>query len=131
MVNCLFYSIFFTMFLNISLGSLRFSQINRSFLSMYKGMLEACIRTVDSSGEPITPYFNKSKIESYVISYLDKSIGRYSSNYTLTTKYYDESFLVETSSYIRGISIKLDAKINMLYHYEKEQRFTVETRELL
>lgn len=98
---------------------------------MYKGMLEACIRTVDSSGEPITPYFNKSKIESYVISYLDKSIGRYSSNYTLTTKYYDESFLVETSSYIRGISIKLDAKINMLYHYEKEQRFTVETRELL
>ncbi len=131
MTNCIFYAIFFAMFLNTSLGSLRFSQINRTFLSIYKGMLEACVLTINDKGEPIKPYYNKEKVESYVVTYLKKNISRYATDYLLETKYYDENFTKETTSFIRGISIKLKAKVNVMYNYEKEQRFFIQSRENL
>lgn len=131
MTNCLFYSIFFALFLNISFGSLRFSQINRTFLSIYKGMLEACVITVDTKGEPIKPIYNKQKVEDYVLTYLEENIKKYSKNFNLKTTYYDENFKNKTNVEIRGISITLNAKINSFYTYEKEQRFSIWSKDNL
>lgn len=131
MTNCLFYSIFFALFLNISFGSLRFSQINRTFLSIYKGMLEACVITVDTKGEPIKPIYNKQKVEDYVLTYLEENIKKYSKNFDLKTTYYDENFKNKTNVEIRGISITLNAKINSFYTYEKEQRFSIWSKDNL
>lgn len=119
------------MFLTLSLGSLKFSQINRTFLSIYKGMLEACVLTVNDSGEPVKPYYNETKVNEYVISYLDKNISRYAKDYTLTTTYYDENFTKASTKYSRGISINLKAKINFFTTYDKEQRFSVTSKEEL
>lgn len=119
------------MFLTLSLGSLKFSQINRTFLSIYKGMLEACVLTVNDSGEPVKPYYNETKVNEYVISYLDKNINRYAKDYTLTTTYYDENFTKASTKYSRGISINLKAKINFFTTYDKEQRFSVTSKEEL
>ena len=130
MTNCLFYTIFFTLFLNLSFGSLRYSQINRSFMSIYKGMLEACLITINNSGEPIFPYFNESQIENYVVNYLDKNISRYSKDYNVNTKY-----LVKNSTSSICISkctvlqISLNAKINAFLDYQKDQTFIVKSEE--
>ncbi len=94
-------------------------------------MLEACVLTINDKGEPIKPYYNKEKVESYVVTYLKKNISRYATDYLLETKYYDENFTKETTSFIRGISIKLKAKVNVMYNYEKEQRFYIQSRENL
>ena len=116
------------MFLNLSFGSLRYSQINRSFLSIYKGMLEACVLTVDDDGEPVKPYYSHEKVSMYVVTYLNKNIKRFTKEYTLTTTYYDETFSSETNEYSRGLSIKLKAKILNFRTYEKEQRFVIGAR---
>lgn len=129
MTNCIFYSIFFALFINLSFGSLRFSQINRSFLSIYKGMLEACVLTVDEDGEPVKPYYSHEKIDEYVVNYLNESIKRYSNSYSLTTEYYDENFKEKTDTYSRGIAINLKAKIYSYRTYEKEQRFSISSKE--
>ena len=131
MTNCIFYSIFFAAFLNLSLGSLRFSQINRAFLSIYKGMLEACVLTIDEDGEPTMPYYSHEKIDEYIVTYLNESIGRYSKKYVLTTTYYDENFEEESNVYSRGISINLKAKIANFRTYEKEQRFAITSKDNL
>lgn len=94
-------------------------------------MLEACVLTVNDSGEPVKPYYNETKVNEYVISYLDKNICRYSKNYALTTSYFDENFTKSTTEFSRGISISLKAKINFFTTYEKEQRFSITSKEEL
>ena len=73
MTNCIFYSLFFVLFLNVSVGSLKYSQIHRTFLSLYKGMFEASTITVSSLGNSITPYFDSSKVETYIGKYFSKN----------------------------------------------------------
>jgi len=130
MTNCLFYSLFFVLFLSTCFGSLRYSQINRSFLSIYKGMLEAALLTIDDNGEPVVPYFNKDRVANYVNTYLDENISKYSKKYTLTTDFIDI-----TSNYCarecRNLKITLKADINEIFKYEKTQLFAVKTKEEL
>lgn len=130
MTNCLFYTMFFTLFLNLSFGSLRFSQIHRNFMSIYKGMLEACLITINSSGEPIFPYFDKVEINNYVVSYLDKNISRYSRNYSVKTTYLNkDSANGVCSSNCMVLKISLNAKINAFLDYSKDQTFVVRSEE--
>lgn len=130
MTNCLFYAMFFTLFLNLSFGSLRYSQINRSFMSIYKGMLEACLITINNSGEPIFPYFNETQIDDYVVNYLDRNISKYSRDYDVNTKYLvkDSPNNICTSK-CTVIEISLNAKINAFLDYQKDQTFIVRSED--
>ena len=130
MTNCLFYTMFFVLFLNLSFGSLRYSQINRNFMSIYKGMLEACLITINASGEPIFPYFDKEQVNEYVVNYLDKNISRYSRNYSVKTTYLvRNSDTMVCSSKCSVVKISLNAKINAFIDYSKEQTFVVRSEE--
>ena len=124
MTNCLFYSLFFTLFLNISVGSLKFSQIHRTFMSIYKGMFEACTVSVDSNGEPIKPYYDQSEMNNYIESYFKTNLSKYSKNYTVKYIYLNDNNQVCKFN-CRRISIQLTAPINIFYSYDKTQVFSI------
>ena len=91
MTNCIFYSLFFALFLNLSFGSLRISQVNRVFMSIYKGMIEASVVTINDQGEPIIPYYSQTTLNSYVDDYLKTNISKYVKEYTLNTLYLEDN----------------------------------------
>ena len=129
MTNCLFYSFFFVLFLNLSFGSLRLSQVNRAFMSIYKGMLEASVLTIDDDGEPVVPYYDKNTFDNYVDDYLRDKISKYTKDYTVTTSYYADSSDTVCEDVCRKVSINLNAKINTFYKYDKTQTFLVRSSE--
>ena len=131
MANCIFYAMFFTLFLNLSFGSLRMSQINRVFMSIYKGMIEASVLTIDDTGEPVEPYYNKARLEAYVHDYLDKNISKYSTNYSISTKYFVKDSEKVCTSFCRKVEITLKTKVNVLFNYEKSQTFTIRNKDEL
>jgi len=126
MTNCIFYAIFFTLFLNVSFGSLRTSQINRVFMSIYKGMLEASVITVSDKGVAITPYYNRARLNHFVNTYLKDGISRYTKDYTFQLRFKnDNNSNLICQSNCRKVEIELEAKINLFYKYEKTQVFTI------
>lgn len=90
-------------------------------------MLEASVITIDDSGEPTIPYFNKEKVKYYVESYLDNNIKRFTKDYKLTTAYKTSNIKICFSN-CRTLEITLNAKINSFFDYKKTQIFKVETR---
>lgn len=127
MINCIFYSMFFALFLNVSLGSLRFSQINRCFLSIFKGMLEASVVTIDEQGEPVVPYFDKENIDTFVTDYLGKNIKRYSNEYVVKTTLMDKETGIVCEDNCQKLSINLKAKISSFIDYDKTQTFVIKS----
>lgn len=125
MTNCIFYSLFFVLFLNLSFGSLRISQVNRVFMSIYKGMLEASVLTISDNGEPVVPYYNKVTLEKYVDDYLKENISRYTKEYTVNTKYFNDDSYTICESNCHKVSINLKTTINAFYKYDKTQTFVV------
>ena len=107
------------------------SQVNRTFLSMYKGMLEASVVTIDDNGEPIYPYYEKGYIRSYVSSYLTTNISKYTKSYTLTLTFYnDDGVTVSTSTdKSRCVKFNLKANINYLFKYDKTQTYSIKSKE--
>lgn len=122
MTNCLTFAVFFTLFAAFSYGSLRFSQVNRVFMNCYKGMFEVSAVSVNSSGEPIKPYYDKETLRNYVKEYLEPDIKKYVSDYTLTISY--SSPIINTLNY-RAATLNLKANINFLFKYDKSQTFTI------
>ena len=125
MTNCLFYGLFFVMFLNISVGSLKFSQVHRTFMAIYKGMFEACTVSVDDEGEPIKPFYNSNKMSTYINTYFKKNLSKYVKNYTVTFDYINENSDIVCNKECRRIKIRLQADINTFYKYDKTQIFTI------
>lgn len=93
-------------------------------MSIYKGMLEASVLTIDENGEPVVPYYGKEAVESYLKEYLGKNISNYAKDYTINANFHDENGEYCTD-YCREVAITLHAKINFLYKYEKTQTFLV------
>lgn len=131
MTNCIFYSSFFVLFLNISFGSLKYSQIHRAFMSIYKGTLEASSITVDENGEPVLPYYDQDSINDYIYSYLNANISKFTKNYEVNIYYYKRDFTEYCVSHCSNISINLKAKINIFYSYDNTLSFYVSSREEL
>ena len=125
MTNCLFYSLFFALFLNLSVGSLKLSQVHRTFMSIYKGMFEACTVSVDNQGEPIKPYYNQVEMRFYIDSYFKKNLTKYVKDYTVTFGYVADNPKIVCKKECRRIKITLKANINFLYKYNKTQIFTI------
>ena len=129
MTNCLFYSLFFVLFLNVSFGALRFSQINRSFMSIFKGMLEASVMTIDIHGEPVVPYYNKNRVVEYSNTYLSKDISRFTKDFTIDIVFYNKETDLLCDDYCNKVKISLNAKINSFYSYDKSQTFVIRSKD--
>ena len=130
MVSLLFYSLIFAIFINFTAGAMAFSSVNRTFLTMYKGVLESSISQVDKNGELVSPYFDKEKLEEYVTTYFDNNLPRYVDHYTASIYYINkEDETVCTSSYCTAVKITLECTINYLFHYLKARNFYVGAKE--
>ena len=127
MTNCLFYTLFFALFLNVSFGSLRYSQINRSFMSVYKGMLEASVVTIDKHGEPTIPYYDENKVVEYSNNYLSKNIAKYTKDYSIDITFFDKESGYLCNESCEKVKINLKAKINFFYTYDKSQIFIIKS----
>ncbi len=91
-------------------------------------MLEASVLTIDENGEPVVPYYSQDAIRTYVKDYLENNIKKYTKEFTVETAFIDneQGYCVD---FCREVSIKLTAKINFLYNYEKTQTFLVVGRD--
>ena len=124
MTNCIFYTLFFTMFLNVSIGSLKYSQVHRTYMAAYKGIFEACSVSVGTNGEPVVPYYNMTKLKKYVTNYFDTNLSKYTTNYTVSMKYLSNRNVICRSN-CRRLKLTLNAKINTFYTYSNSQIFTI------
>lgn len=133
MLNLIFYTLFFALFVNFSFGSLRFSQINRAFMSSYKGLFETCIATIDEEGDAIYPYFDRELLIEETTKYFETNVGKYTKDYALSIAFYDDDLKAECSyyDYARTVKLSLKANINLLFTYNKEQFFTITDRDAL
>ena len=88
-------------------------------------MFEACTITIDSSGEPILPYYNMDKVRTYIDDYFKVNLSRYTNNYVVSYEYLNASGTNVCTSQCRKIRINLDATINYFYHYENSEVFAI------
>lgn len=126
MMNCIFYTLFFSLFLNMSVGSLKYSQIHRTFMSVYKGMFEACAVTVDENGEPCVPYYNMEKMKYYIENYFKTNLSKYTSDYKVSYMYQGGIGTFVCKSECKSIQISLKAKINLFFDYNNMEIFTIQ-----
>lgn len=131
MTNCLFYAMFFCLFLNLSFGTLRYSQINRVFLSIYKGMLEASVVTIDGDGEPVFPYYDRRLIKDYVEDYLEENVSKYTKDYDVKFYLWEKERDNLCHLQCSKIRIILTAKVNHFIDYKKEQVFVLRSSDEL
>lgn len=130
MTNCIFYSLFFVLFLNFSFGSLRMSQINRSFESSYKSVYEASIITVGEDGEPIYPYYSQEILRNNLNSFINENVGKFVNAYDLTLDFYLEDGVTQCKENYKSrcVRVSLDASINYLFKYSKVKTYMIKER---
>ena len=124
MINCIFYSLFFALFLNMSVGSLKYSQVHRTFMSTYRGMFEACAVTIDRNGEPSFPYYDWYEMQSYLNNYFDQSLSIYVKDYSFSFNFVNENEEI-CDVYCTKVQVHLTASINPFYSYDKTQTFSI------
>lgn len=126
MINIIFFSLLFAMFTNFTMGAISLSGVNRTFLTMYRGILESSIAYVDVKGNPSDAYFLKYTLKEYVKSYLKENLTRYVTDYTCSIYYFnrDDGKLCVTQ-YCQCVEISLDCEINYFFHYTKARNFYI------
>ena len=129
MGNIAFYALIFTLFLQFAFGAIDYSGVNRTFLNIYRGVIEASLITVGDDGEPTYPYFDEIALKENLYTYLDENITRYVTHYTTGIYYFDlEDELMCTSHHCSGVKITLNADINYFFHYENAKSYVVNKR---
>ena len=83
-------------------------------MSIYKGMLEASVITVDDNGESTVPYYDKEVLSNYVTTYLENNIKNYVKN---ASKYFSLKKLVLFTVFSLILSVLLAISI-IKAHYE-------------
>ena len=126
MENLIFFSLIFALFINFSIGAMNFSGVNRTFLSMYRGLLESSVAYVDKSGQLVDPYFDKETLRNYVINYFEDNLTRYVTHYEASIYYFSkEDDTLCTSDYCSSVKISLECEINYFFHYSKARNFYI------
>ena len=122
----LFFSIVFGMMINFTLGSIRYSGLNRSLQIMYKGVLEASVVTIDVQGNYRTPYFEKTKLKEYVSNYLENNITQFVNHYDASIYYMNkDNDTMCTKRYCDKVRMSLKADINYFFKFEKAKEFSI------
>ena len=127
MINMIAFSLGLALFISFSFGGMTFSQINRAFLSMHRGVFEASIVSLDSSSSSEQPYFDESLLEGYVVDYLKRNISSYQKDYSVKIAYFDaKTYEPRNDHHADAVRISIKADINTFYKYEKSRFFTIE-----
>ena len=126
MENLLFFSLIFALFINFGIGAIDYSGVNRTFLSMYRGIFECSVSQVNEYGEPVPPFFDKERLENYIVNYFEQNLTRYVTHYKAAIYYFDdEDQTVCTSSYCSSVRISLDCEINCFFHFTKARNYYI------
>jgi len=127
MENILFFSIIFSLFINFTCGAINFSGVNRTFLLLYKGVIESSIAFINEDGSPNeNPYFYKETLERNVDEYLFDNLTRYVTSYTVSFNFFHrDNGLTCTSKECQAVKITLDCKINYLFSYTKARNYYI------
>ena len=129
MGNIAFYALIFVLFLQFAFGAIDYSGVNRTFLNLYRGVIEASLITVGDDGEPTYPYFDEKALKENLYTYLDENLTRYVTHYTTGLYYFDpEDELMCTSHHCSAVKITLKADINYFFHYENAKSYVVNKR---
>ena len=129
MINCIFFGLFFCLFLSFSFGGMTYSSIHRSFLNMHKSMLEVSIVTIGNDGTDVDPYFHEPTLENYVVNYLKDNIGKYCPTYKANIIYFDaDTKAINTNHHANGVRISISGDINTFYTYKHAREFTIDSR---
>ena len=129
MGNLIYYALMFVLFLQFAFGAIDYSGVNRTFLNMYRGVVETTLITIDDSGEPTFPYIDEVTLKRNVDEYFKENLTRYVTHYTTGIYYFDlEDELMCTTHHCSGVKITLKADINYFFHYENAKSFYVKER---
>lgn len=99
-------------------------------MSTYKGLYEVCAVTVGVDGEPIYPYFDKNILTNYVSDFIEQNVRKFVPSYDLSIKFYTlgETYECQEDDLARTVKVKLKARINYLFTFDKEQTFSIQER---
>lgn len=126
MENLLFFAIIFGMMTNFTVGAITFSGVNRTFASMYKGVIETSISTIGEGGQAHIPYFDKTLLEKNVSKYLEDNLTRYVTHYQASIYYFDpKNGAICPYPDCYAVRITLKADINYFFKYEKAKNFYI------
>lgn len=126
MGNMAFYAMLLVIFMQFTFGAVRFSGVNRTFLSMYRGVFESSLITVGEDGEPIYPYFSESILKAHIDDYLKENVTHYVKNYLVDINFLDmESNGVCLEDHCSKVKVTLNADINLFFTYSKSLEFKV------
>lgn len=126
MMNLVFFSIIFSLMVTLSFGAMNLSGVNRTFLSMHRGIFESSVVYVDEEGKPVEPYYLKETLQSYVTEYLEENLTRYVTHYEASIYYFDhDTGEACLSNYCKAVRISLECQINYLFHYSKARDFYI------
>ena len=131
MTNCLFYALFFVLFINFGVGSMNFSGVNRTFKTISKGIFESAAYTIGQDGKPSEPYFDEGLVETYVANYFKENLTKYVTYYEARIYFFnnDANETICTTKRCQNVKVTLKCDINYLFHYEKgENYYLVESR---
>lgn len=116
----IFFSLIFATMINFTMGAIGYSGVNRTFLTMYRGLLESSVVVVDEHDVIVEPYFKKDVLEKYVANYFEENLTRYVTHYKASIYYInEEDESICTSRYCQAVKISLECDINYLFHYKK------------
>jgi len=122
----IFFAVIFATLFNFSMGAIAYSGVNRTFLTMYRGVLESSVALTDENNVLVEPYFKKDVLETYVANYLEENLTRYVTHYQAKINYInEEDESVCLSKYCNAVKISLECDINYLFHYKKGKIFYI------
>lgn len=126
MGNICFYAMIFVVFLQFTFGAINFSGVNRTFLSMYKGVFESSLITVGENGEPVYPYFDEVTLRNGINSYLHANLKPYVKKFDTSMRLYtlDDSGMC-LGRQCSKVEVSLKADINAFFKYSKSVTYYV------
>lgn len=125
MGNILFAITLGVLSLNFFTISYRLTGINRLMYNIPISIFETSIPLVQDTTN-YSFYYDKEVLETKLTSYFDKSIYRYTDEYSIDYYYYNQSdYSICKTSTCDAIEITLEAKINLLTTYSKTARFYI------
>ena len=126
MGNFLFVITLGVLSLNFFTVTYRLTGLNRLMLNIPISLFETSIPIIQESDE-ITLSYDKEKLNDKLTSYFDKSVYKYTDEYTLDIYYYNqEDFSICRGDSCNAVAITLEAKINLLTTYSKTARFYIQ-----
>lgn len=103
----------------------RINGINRAVYNIPISIFEASIPLVQDVEKPKI-YFDQDYLETYLTSYFDKVIYRYTDKYRLLLYYYVQGdYSMCRTDYCDAVEVTLSAKITLFSNYSKSMRFYV------